>query len=712
MSEIPKLMTTDGTIDELELIDENTIEITSVTLGSDYQCSALKEEKPFQTSFRSGNAQLGFDLVNKQGINPEIERGNIIIPNQKILTVNPLLGDAIKYFNRGDEVGRIIIMDPELRIKNIEHYLHKKLFIDTPFEIKEEKDTHTGHVCHYAEVSLLDLVYNFEEDAISSVSINRIIKEGRAAIETIRSKQTGINLKKTLLNPGEFFVGAIKISLGDIVAVIDTEVEPKNKNIRHLPATVLDPFRTSRIRQVELINNGKEPVALSDIKIKIRFFKAENPLSFPLQKEKIKNGYTLVDLVTIPQLEKLFDVYDDLKNPEKKLNKEVVGGKKLYGAILNKGKVTPVPQALNPDSPVQREMIKSKATESMGGEQEDSLTPKLSCTKQEAIQKILKNLSIMGGRNSKLWLSNVFPNEEIISTLRHRGIRTFLSDQTELFITDKFFKGMIDLTHKIDQPCEFLRFDRKVEKLLTFHHGLFMEPEDKERFDKVRYWFAFYGSHKDKMDENLVMSFLSKLVTYYDGSMGVIQGSGPGLMKNANSLARLNNVFSAGVGIDLAYKDQKIITSCDGFAAFPSGQRHSRAHTMDKLTSFPIINTGGFGTLEEISSTLTSLKLHENPLAPLIFLDPQNFWADVLKQIQKIADEDLGQDYIPKLCIPVKTAEEGFRAIQEFTNSPEAWYKKRKIPPEAIQEAQKNSNRIRFENLGMRNTELFEHPFK
>ena len=36
-----------------------------------------------------------------------------------------------------------------------------------------------------------------------------------------------------------------------------------------------------------------------------------------------------------------------------------------------------------------------------------------------------------------------------------------------------------------------------------------MEPSDWERFDSIRYWFAFYGSHTKEADNKLTMDLIT-----------------------------------------------------------------------------------------------------------------------------------------------------------------------------------------------------------
>ena len=162
-------------------------------------------------------------------------------------------------------------------------------------------------------------------------SLNAVVKKGRSALNTIRSR-VPLDPAKSVLAPGGLFVGAIKISLGDIYGIIDAVTEPEDSGILHLPARVLDPFRTFRDRQVELYHFGDQQVCLANIRIRIRFFRSKNPLTVPLEKAKVKDGYRLSDLLTHAEVAGLFDSISD----------------DSLGMILNKGNFIQVPRALNP----------------------------------------------------------------------------------------------------------------------------------------------------------------------------------------------------------------------------------------------------------------------------------------------------------------------------------------------------------------------------
>ena len=215
----------------------------------------------------------------------------------------------------------------------------------------------------------------------------------------------------------------------------------------------------------------------------------------------------------------------------------------------------------------------------------------------------------------------------LVDTLSRSGLRTFLVQDTHPVFSDTYVKQMIQLTHRANDPCEFLRYDPSMDKLYTFYHGCFMEPDDRERFDRVRYWFAFYGSHTHEADNQLTISLIHALARGLGDEMGIVHGGGPGLMKEANDLARQYNIMSMGIAIELEGERQASLTTCDGLIKYQEGLRLARQDHIQKLSNLPVVNTGGYGSAEELAISITSMKIHENPLAPIILLDPDKLWT-------------------------------------------------------------------------------------
>lgn len=696
--EIAQIISPDGYIsDILDKIEGTDIQQARFFFPdiSDYIRGALKEEKPFLFSGRSGNAQIGIktDLLSPETV-PIIDNLDVHLEG-KLQNLNPLLGDALKFFKIGDEIGRLVIMDPELRIHDVRHYLHKRLFVGRVngkghydgFEIKQETDPVTGKDSDYILVELEPYQYCFEPGALNESSVNNVIKKGRLALAKIRSR-TSLVLDQAMLRPGELFIGAIKISLGDIYGIIDAVTVPEDHGIVHLPARVLDPFRTFRDRQVELYHFGKTEVSLSRIKVRIRFFRAKNPLTVPLIKNKVKDGYRLFDLLTNAEVSNLFQFVAD----------------ESLGMILNKNNFVQISRAIDPDGQAQLEIIKNAVLESTVRK------PKQTLLKEGngEFTKTLEKLSVLGGINSRVFIGDTFPSTEVIDVLRVSGVRTFLINTGNPSFEDDYVKKMIKLTHAASSDCEFLRYDAETDKLYTFYHGCFIEPDDRERFDIVRYWFAFYGSHTKEADNKLTIDLINKLSVKFGGEMGIVHGGGPGLMKEANDLARLHNIMSVGIAIDLEGERQLSLTTCDGLIKYREGLRLARQDHLQKLSNLPIVNTGGYGSAEELAITITSMKLHENPLAPVILLDPDNLWAHTQAQFTEIAKNSYGPLFIPNLIKPCRNAEDALFELVQFCMDPNAWYLKNQIPENSVQTARSRSNRIRTETLYQKYIEVFD----
>ncbi len=701
--DIPQIISPDGYLDTIldRVPGQEQMDVRFLfPKVSDYIVSSLKEGKPWFFSGRSGNAQMGLLTDTHMPGNtqppPEIDGSKILLQGM-IKNVNPLLANALDLFEPGDEIGRLVVMDPELRIQDVRHYLHKRLFVGNRvgkgyyegFSICKETDALTGKPCDYIEVALSPYQYCFEPAAMTRSSLNAVIKKGRSALNSIRSR-VQLDLSRTLLHPKDLFVGAIKISLGDIYGIIDAVAAPEKDNIFHLPARVLDPFRTFRDRQVELFHLGDSPVPLSDIRIRIRFFRSHNPLTVPLEKTRVKEGYRLCDIFTHAEVANLFAAMED----------------EAIGMILNKGNFIQVPSALDSKGEAQLEIIKNSLAQSTRRRHELTIPQAVG----DQLKQTLGKLSVLGGVNSRVFIGRQFPEREVVDALRRTGLRTFLINAENPCFADDDIRHMVALTHADHIPCEFMRYDPVIDKLYSFYHGCFMEPDDWERFDRVRFWFAFYGSHTKEADNQLTIDFINRLALRLGDEMGIVHGGGPGLMKEANDLARQHNIMSIGIAIALEGENQASLTTCDGLIKYNEGLRLARQDHLQKLSNLPVINTGGYGSAEELSITITSMKIHENPLAPIILLDPDNLWENARKQTQIIADKKYGPRFTPCLVKSCADAAQAEAHVIEFLTDPDLWYQKNTIPAEDVEKARTKSARIRKTFLCIDDVEVFRRP--
>jgi hypothetical protein len=129
--QIFQIISPDGYIADLHDRDEGTGILGArfhFPLVSDYIRSAFREGKPYFFTGRSGNAQIGIKTDLADGAEPVVDASDIYVEG-RLQNLNPLLGNALDLFKKGDEIGRLAVMDPELRIRDVRHYLHKRLFV-------------------------------------------------------------------------------------------------------------------------------------------------------------------------------------------------------------------------------------------------------------------------------------------------------------------------------------------------------------------------------------------------------------------------------------------------------------------------------------------------------------------------------------------------------------------------------------------------------
>ena len=110
--DIPQIVSPDGYIDTIALRTSEEAQMDVRFLFpkvSDYIVSSLKEGKPWFFSGRSGNAQIGLltdtHMPGETPPTPEID-GSKILLSGIIRNLNPLLTNALDFFETGDEIGR------------------------------------------------------------------------------------------------------------------------------------------------------------------------------------------------------------------------------------------------------------------------------------------------------------------------------------------------------------------------------------------------------------------------------------------------------------------------------------------------------------------------------------------------------------------------------------------------------------------------------
>jgi hypothetical protein len=104
------------------------------------------------------------------------------------------------------------------------------------------------------------------------------------------------------------------------------------------------------------------------------------------------------------------------------------------------------------------------------------------------------------------------------------------------------------------------------------------------------------------------------------------------------------------------------------------------------------------------------MKIHENPLAPIILLDPDNLWEHAQKQTDEIARLKYGPAFVPGLIKSCGNAQEAEMELIRFLGNPDDWYLKNKIPGENVEKARIKAGRIRQQTLCQESVEVFQNP--
>jgi len=154
----------------------------------------------------------------------------------------------------------------------------------------------------------------------------------------------------------------------------------------------------------------------------------------------------------------------------------------------------------------------------------------------------------------------------------------------------------------------------------------------------------------------------------------IVTGGGPGVMEAANRGAYDVGAKSIGLNITLPHEQDPnpYITPelCFLFRYFALRKMHFLLRAK-ALVNFP----GGFGTLDEMFTTLTLRQTNRMQKIPII-LYSRDYWSNVIN-FEFLADEGVIDDEDLELIQFAETPEEAWRIITEFDTSSDAV-----LPPE------------------------------
>jgi predicted Rossmann-fold nucleotide-binding protein len=422
---------------------------------------------------------------------------------------------------------------------------------------------------------------------------------------------------------------------------------------RNLPATVLDPIKTRGIQiYLEIVNGSSHPIVNPLISARV------------YGPPKLKDSERRMKQVRTNGIQ--FS-YEEMKTLEKRMQKIKPSNchflDKPVAVIQKKTPTISKAKILmnGPDDQCQISKAECRTARK-------DFSPKSRCTHQYATSVIGE----MSGSEPVILALKYFPN-----IMEHRDIINMACE------------GRINSLYFFEPSCEHGPFlsqedhsrlqeyhafgidvywvcglnDRMMIHTLRDGKGFFVVPDRLAAFHKSML-FAFYGSTLELSKSGVARlgKLMDALTEFWGKHIGIVTGGGSGVMELANTMAKERGMLSGANFLDIT--DQSMTTDVDFCQVFQSTCRHSRQKWFE-VTSFPIFNIGGLGSLEELGITLCNMKLSIMERVPIILFDTESnegFWNGMKHQISTMVKNGRAPSWIedqivitddPKLVIDV-----------------------------------------------------------
>ncbi|MBW2470468.1 MAG: LOG family protein, partial [Deltaproteobacteria bacterium] len=454
-------------------------------------------------------------------------------------------------------------------------------------------------------------------------TLGRILlrEDGRELLNRYQARKT---VQAVYIAPGKGVVTTCSMYLNEHYVVLQSGFELG----RNLPATVLDPIKTSGIRiYLEIVNRTGHPIVNPLIAAKIYYAaKSKNSL-----RRRKKAGFgAFFSYKEMRRLEKRFDPPGPaschyLDKPVDVIDQkaDAIENARIY---MN-----------GPDSDCE-------ATRALCAVARRDFSPSSECSHEYATSKLGAALK----KSSVVLAMKYFPN-----LIEHRDIINLACEgkiEALYFYEPSCEHGPFLSQQDHNRLQEYDAFGIKVywvsglNGCMMVHTmrdgmGYFVLPERLADFHKSML-FAFYGSNMrlSKKGESRLGQLMDTLIEFWGQSIGIVTGGGSGVMEQANTLARTRGILSGANFLDIT--DQSMTTDVDFCQVFQATCRHSRQKWFE-VASFPIFNVGGLGSLEELGITLCNMKLSILEQVPVILFDTegrQGFWNGIDRQIEEMID--------------------------------------------------------------------------
>ena len=568
-------------------------------------------------SQRSRIARLGVMISNEPLEQDHFKDDQVVLKMNasSVITGYPPFHDLKPFFTRGLRIGRLAFCDPENLLNSnevLESVNRSELKLPASTSISS-----AGDILIAPHHVIYTLTKPLDHETLGRILLR---KDGKELLKMYLKRE---EVQQIIIPPGKGIITTCSMYLNYHYVVLQNDMTRFGELGYHLPATILDPIRTRGISiYLEIINRSDQPIVNPMIPAKI--YRAARIDQDPAE---YSNGNTTK-----------VHTYEDLRALEKRFNQM----EKSNCYYLNK------PAAL---FPVEKKDVNKielfingpdrfcENSVSVCASDRRNFRPDSRCPHKYAITKI----SSPREKKPAPLVLKYFPNIQE----HHDIIDSVYKDQIDslYFFEPSFEHGPFLSQQDHNRLQEYFALGLNVywisalnNRLMMYTErdgmGYFVIPEKLTAFHKSML-FAFYGSNKILSDQGnkRLEDLIQGLIGFWGKNIGFVTGGGSGVMEMANVLARENGILSGANYLEIT--DQPLITNVDFCQIFQSSCRHSRQKWFE-VTSFPIFNVGGLGTLEELGITLCNMKLSIMEQVPLVLFDTEQsgYWNGVETQIR------------------------------------------------------------------------------
>lgn len=602
----------------------------------------------FVFSERSRIARLGVQIKieENQPVGIDNDAIRLTLRASSVISTYPAFDLLRDFLKIGFAVGRIVYCDPAALLTSEEVIaalnaselkLPKLITIST-----------AGNILIAPHQSLFYL-----RDDIDSDILGRILnwEEGREILNLYQYEKAVDAL--TVL-PGDGIITSCSMYLNEHFVVLKSTSELG----KHLPATILDPIKTRGIKIfLEIVNDTEQPIVNPLIKAQIyRARKKTNYLD--QQTNRSHRGFPVYSY------DQMMKLGGKLAIPEASNG---ISSANPMAMIPNDGKGPSAAILSCEDSQVERphpqsENLSQAGSGFFGGQCRPLfMTSKL----KSELQKSPSSLALK-------YFPNLYEHREIINLVNsghltslyffepshHHGPFLSQSDHSRL---QEYHSYNVDV-HWVSSLTARLMMHTMRDGL-----GYFVLPERLVDFHRSMI-FAFYGSSLDLTSAAVdrLGGLLDALRRFWGKNIGILTGGGSGVMGMANKFAKERGILSGANFLDIT--DQAMNKYIDFCQVFQSTCRHSRQKWFE-ITSFPIFNVGGIGTLEELGITLCNMKLSIADPVPIILFDTEGdgkYWVNIIKQIHVMVQQGRAPGWIKDRLVITNDPEEVIGAYRRY----------------------------------------------